>query len=166
MKNFVKSTKGIVCLVLIVILVLAGLGIGGYELWRYQQPKFQDVTVELGTETVSISQFMTKYARPKRVSVVSDLSIVNLNDVGETELTLRHGKKDETVVLRVQDTTPPTADFVTSLHLPVTEFPEPEDLVDNVQDLAETTVAFAEEPYLPEDYRDVAELKQRIVNYV
>ena len=155
MKTLFKTAKGIVCLILMVLLVLSGLGIGGYELWRYQQPKFQDVTVELGTDTVSISQFMTQYARPKRVSFVSDVSIVNLNDVGETELTLRHGKKDETVILRVQDTTPPTADFITSLHLPATEFPKPEDLVENVQDLSDTTVSFVEEPYLPEDYRDL-----------
>ena len=82
-----------------------------HQVWFSKQWKFRDVTVELGTETLGISQFMTKYALPHRVGFVSDVSIIDLGKVGTTELTMSHGPKLEKVTLTVEDTTAPTVTF-------------------------------------------------------
>lgn len=155
MKNFLNTTKGKICAAVAAVILLAAAGFGGYEIWHYQQTKFHDLTIELGTDTVSISDFMTEYARPKKVGFVSDVSIIDLNKVGQTELTLSHGRQQETVTLTIQDTTAPTADFTTHVVIPCNQEPKAEDLVANVEDLSKTKVFFEQEPVMPEDYADV-----------
>lgn len=105
-----KSTIKIVLMTLLVMgIVLAVLGTVGYGFWLYQQPKFHDLTIELGTDTLGISDFMTKYAWSRTSAFVSDPNDIDLNKVGTTEVVFRQGKKQETVRLTIQDTTPPSA---------------------------------------------------------
>lgn len=151
MKTFFKNK--VVAWVAIAALVVA-LGFGGYGLW-YILPKFQDVTVELGTEAVKLTQFMTGIADPAKVSLVSDPSVIDLNKAGKTEITLRHGKKQETVVLHVVDTTAPVVTFKTQLLAPADFDFDPQAFVTEVVDFAETTVTLVETPEIPEDYSDV-----------
>lgn len=155
MKSFFKTNKGKICILTILLILLAALSYGAYEVWHYQQPKFHDLTVELGTDTVSISDFMTEYARPKKVGFVSDVAVVDLNKVGQTQLTLRHGKQEQTITLTVEDTTAPTADFVTQLTVLCDHEPAAEEFVSNVNDLSDTKVYFEQEPVMPENYDDV-----------
>lgn len=152
MKNFLKSKKGKACAA---AAILAVAGLGGYGCWYGQQPKFHDLTVELGVESIGIGDFMTEYANAGKVGFVSDPAEVDLNRVGETELTLSHGSREETVTLTVQDTTAPTAEFVTQRSELIDYVPSAEDFVSNVNDESETSVYFAYEPVLPKDYSDV-----------
>lgn len=154
MMSFLKSKKGLLC-ILSALLFLIAAGLGGYEIWHYQQVKFHDLTIELGTDTVSINDFMTEYARPKKVGFVSDVSVIDLNKVGETELTLSHGRQQETVILKIQDTTAPTAEFTTEAMYPINALPTAKELVSNVEDFSKTEIYFAEEIEIPEDYHDV-----------
>lgn len=154
-KTVKKKKKQILLGAVGTVAAVALLGVTGYETWHYEQPKFQDLTIELGTETVRISDFMTEYARPKQVSLISDLAAVDLNQVGKYELTMKHGYQQQTVTLTVQDTTPPTADFIIKRVEPVDYVPDPYDFVENVYDLSETTVSFLTPPELPEDYADI-----------
>ena len=154
-KKFRKNKKQILGGTAAAVIAVAALAYAAYETWHYEQPKFHNLTIELGTESVGIGDFMTEYARPKKVGFVSDLAQVDLNQVGQYALTLSHGHQEQTVTLTVQDTTPPTADFVTERTERIDYEPKAEDFVQNVQDLSETTVYFAEEPELPEDYADV-----------
>ena len=131
------------------------IGTAGYETWHYEQPKFRDLTIELGTESVGIRDFMTEYARPRQVGFVSDLAEVNLNEVGSYSLTMSHGHQEQTVTLTVQDTTAPTADFIVKRVERVDYQPDPNDFVENVFDLSETTVSFLIEPKLDDDYADI-----------
>lgn len=101
MRGFLKTKWGIVCMIAAAVVLLVGAAFGGYAIWLYQQPKFQDVTVELGTDTVHISQFLTEYANQDKVRFVTDVSVIDLNKVGDTPLTLKHGGKEETVTLRL-----------------------------------------------------------------
>ena len=142
MKTFFKNK--VVAWVAIAALVVA-LGFGGYGLW-YILPKFQDVTVELGTESVKLTQFMTGIADPAKVSLVSDPAVIDLNKAGKTEITLRHGKKQETVVLHVVDTTAPVVTFKTELLAPADFDFDPQAFVTEVVDFAETTVTLVETP--------------------
>lgn len=56
--------------IIVLILVLAAactvLGLYGYQVWWLsQQPKFHDLTVELGAEMPPVSAFITEYAEPE-----------------------------------------------------------------------------------------------------
>ncbi len=132
------------------LLLAAGCGI-----FRGAQPKFQDVTVELGTESVSITDFMTAYASPRRVTLVSDPALVDLNRAGQTELVLRHGSKEETVVLSVVDTIAPTAEILPEYTVSIDKgIPDAAQLVRNASDMGALTVSYLTEPVIPADYRD------------
>lgn len=154
MKNFLKSTKGKICAAAAGALVLAGAVFGGYQYWLYQQPKFHDLTVELGTTSIGIQQFMTEYAQLKKCSFVSDVSTLDIGKVGQTELTLRHGKQEETILFTVEDTTAPEVAFVTSLTKTSSYIPAAEDFVESVSDLSQTTVSFGSPVTVPDDYSD------------
>ena len=128
----------------------AGLGI-----WNYQQPKFQDVTVELGTQSISIRDFMTENAKMNKVSFVTDPALINLNKTGEMEITLAHGGSRETVTFTVQDTTAPEVVFRQLVTKNIDYIPDPEDFVVSVRDEDNAYVFFEDEVILSKDYSDV-----------
>lgn len=154
-KQFRKNKKQIIGGTIASVLTVAFLGYAGYETWHYEQPKFHDLTIELGTESVSIRDFMTEYARPKQVGYVSDPTEVDLNKVGEYSLTLSHGHQEQTVTLKVQDTTAPTADFILKRSERIDYEPNAADFVEHVYDLSETEVYFLETPEISDNYADV-----------
>lgn len=153
-KQFIKSHKT-VCIIIAAAVLVAVIAFAGYEGWLYNQPKFHDVTVELGTESVKLSDFMTKYTRKNKVSFVSDVSVIDLNDVGTTELVLAHGRKQETVTLTVQDTTAPEVEFITEVNYSADSVLNAADFVLSVSDFSEYTIAFEEEPKIPTDYSNL-----------
>lgn len=155
MKKFFGSKKGKVTIGLLVLLLLAGLGWGGYEFWLYRQPKFQNVTIELGTDTLGIQQFTTEYARLKKCRFASDVSAIDIAKAGQYSVTLAHGSQQETVTLTIQDTTAPKVTWRETLTKPSGYVPEAMDFVENFSDYSETTVYFAEEPVLSEHYEDI-----------
>ena len=128
----------------------AGLGI-----WNYQQPKFRDVTVELGTQSISIRDFMTENAKMNKVSFVTDPALVNLNKTGQMEITLAHGSARETVTFTVQDTVAPEVVFQQLVTKNIDYVPDPEDFVISVRDEDNAFVFFEDEVILPKDYSDV-----------
>lgn len=140
-----------VCAVLLSIIAV----LFAHQVWFSKQWKFQDVTVELGTETLGISQFMTKYALPHRVGFVSDVSAIDLGKVGTTELTLSHGPKIEKVTLTVQDTTAPEATFREKLVKLTDYVPNAQDFVQEASDLSEIKIYFEEEPQVSGEYEEV-----------
>lgn len=125
------------------------------QVWFGKQNKFQDVTVELGTDTLGISQFMTEYALPHRVGFVSDVSAIDLGKVGTTELVLSHGTKIEKVTLTVEDTTAPEVTFRDKVVQFVDYVPDPKDFVEAVSDLSDVTCYFAEEPQVSGEYEEI-----------
>lgn len=152
----VKKRKGntLVKILIAVLMVLcAAVSCMCYLLWCDHQTVFQDVTVELGTESLSIRDFMTDKAMASRVRFVSDPSKVDLSRTGHTKLTLRHGTQPYTVTLTVQDTTAPTATIDQQHAVSITEtIPKAEALVHDVQDASEVKIYYAREPEIPEDY--------------
>ncbi|MCD8118258.1 MAG: DUF5011 domain-containing protein [Lachnospiraceae bacterium] len=144
--TFFRSKGGVICIIVAAVLLVAGgTAFGAYEYWLYQQPKFHDVTIELGTDAVSISDFMTEYAKSAKSTFVTDVSTVDLNETGDISLVLAHGKKEETVTLHIIDTTAPTVEFVTTLTETLDYEPDPADFVVSVKDFAPTTITFADE---------------------
>jgi hypothetical protein len=148
MKKFFASKTGKILLGCLVVLLLGAAAYGGYEFWLYQQPKFQDVTIELGTTTLDLAQFTTKYARLGRCSFASDLSGIDIGKAGDYPVTLSHGKQQEQVILRIVDTTAPKATFRTEVVKPVGYEPDANDFVENYSDFSAVSVFFAEAPVL------------------
>lgn len=136
------------------VLILLGIGAVSLGLWLNAQPKFQDVTVELGTEKVTLDQFLTKFAQPARVSAETEPEALDLSKTGTQTLTFFHNGVAETVNLTVVDTTSPDAMFQ-NVTANVGQNPAPEDFVAERSDLSAVTIAFRQEPILPVDYSDV-----------
>lgn len=150
-KPFFKTAKGIVCIVLAVLVVLGGCAGGYYAYWLYQQPKFHDVSIELGSELPQIGEFLTEYANPAKVQLLTE--DVDLTLVGEQSLTFVHGKKEETVTLTITDTTAPTAVFQ-DVTATIDQVLTVDDFVVEAHDLAEITIEFAQPLTRPESYGD------------
>lgn len=137
------------------IALLALLAVTGYGIWYYEQVKFHDLTVELGTEVIGIEQFMTEYANPKKAHFVTDISTLDIGKVGTHELTLANGRQEQTVTFIIEDTTPPEVTFITERTEHPDYVPNPRDFVESIFDLDETIVTFTRKIEIPEDYRSV-----------
>lgn len=143
-------------LIVAAVLLCGAIGYMGFVIWGDNQAVFQDVTVELGTDSLSIRDFMTDKADAGRAFFVSDPSKINLAKTGQTRLVLRHGNVDHTVTLTVQDTMAPTADVAEVWDASVADaLPEAEELVSNIRDGSHVTVYYLQEPTVPDDYSSV-----------
>ena len=94
---FLESRKWVWQCAMCIAVVLMGCAV----YWFYCQPRFHDLTVELGTETISVEDFMTEFADARNAGIVTDLSTVDISVVGSISLTLRSGFKEETVTLTI-----------------------------------------------------------------
>ena len=155
MKNFLKSPWGIICIVVLALAVLGGAAVAVNQYWYNAQPKFQDVTVELGTEQVALEAFFGELANEEKAAFETQLTPELMSKAGDVPVMLRHGKFYETVTLHIVDTTVPTATFQTSRIEPAGYVPAPEDFVLEYADLSPVTLSFAQEPEIPTDYRDL-----------
>lgn len=152
--TFLKSKKGIICIVLASVLVFCGV-CAALGFWYYSVPKFQSVTVELGTKSVGLSEFMTKYAIASQVKFPGGTPDIDVGKVGTQELTLSHLGKVETVTLTVADTTAPQVFFAEKRTEFINYAPKATDFVLDSKDLSKMKVYFVEEPKLTEDYADI-----------
>ncbi|MCD8241935.1 MAG: DUF5011 domain-containing protein [Lachnospiraceae bacterium] len=143
MKKFLSERRKTVTVV-VALLVLVLAVAGGYQLWHSVQPKFQDVTIELGTDSVTLSEFMTQYADASLVSFVTDPASINIDETGDVSVNLAYRIKEDHVTLNLVVTTAPTAEFLEVYEAPLNYEPDAEDFVSSVEDYSETTVSFAE----------------------
>ncbi|MCD7859462.1 MAG: DUF5011 domain-containing protein [Firmicutes bacterium] len=143
MKAFLKSERGIACIVVAAALLCTAV-IGAIA--RYDSlPKFQDVTIELGTDTVSITDFLTARGNAAKARFVTDVASVDIGCAGDYAITLAQGSREETVTLHVVDTVAPEVEFIDTLVKTVGYVPDAADFVASVEDYAETVAYFAEE---------------------
>lgn len=149
-EHFRKSRKLVWSCTITAMIILTFIGYAGY--WLYSQPRFHDLTVELGTETINVEDFMTEFADPKHAGICTDLSTIDISVVGSFPLTLRSGHKDETVTLTIVDTTPPEAEFISGLQKTPDYIPNPYDFVASYYDLSDVTVYFMEDVVIPSNY--------------
>ena len=133
--------------------IAAGV-IGCAAYWFCSQPRFHDLTVELGTETISVEAFMTEFADVQNAGIVTDISTIDISGAGSIPLTLRSGGKDETVTLTVEDTIPPEAEFISRLQKMPDYTPDPYDFVASCYDLSDVTVYFVGNVVIPLNYED------------
>ncbi len=153
MKKFLKTKIGKLCIPLLAVFLLLGCAFGVNQYWLYQQPKFQDVTIELGTTSLGIDQFATQYASIGKCRFVSDVSTLDIGKPGVHSLTLSHGGREQTVTLTVADTTAPDVVFITEKIAQPGYIPKAEDFVVSCTDLSGTSISFAA-PVKIEDMSD------------
>ena len=140
MKAFLKTIPGKICIAAAVLVLLAVLGLCGYTGWHYLQPKFQDVTIELGEAFPPVESFLTSLATKEKAVLLTKNP--DISKAGVVALTFSHSGREETVNLTVQDTVAPTATFQ-DLTVDIDAEVSPEDFVTESFDKAETTVSFA-----------------------
>lgn len=142
MKDFFGRHKKAWIIGTICLAVIVAVAVAGYFVWDGSLPRFQDVTIELGEPLPEVGRFLTERADPEKVSFVTAAEDLDLTRTGVFPVTLRHGRKEETVELTVQDTTAPQItlrDLIRNIgYVPVVQ-----DFVVSSFDLSETTVAFA-----------------------
>ena len=153
--SFFKQQWRKLLLALICLVVVGGIAGGYYAYWYYQQPKFHDVTIELGITELSIEDFYTEYANPKKTAFVTDPMAIDYEKLGDQSIVLRQGEKEETVTLTIQDTTPPEAEF-RDLAVSIDYVPSAEEFVVSSYDLTDLSFSFASPLEVPTTYGDAA----------
>lgn len=142
---------GKICVAALAVLIAAGCAWG---IWWNSKPKFHDLTVSNGDPAPQIGAFLNEYANEEKSAFVTDISDLCGGPAGEYEVILRHGQREETVTLIVQDTLPPEL-TLQDRNVSGVEVLKPEDFVLEVWDHAPVTLRFAEEPVIPADYEDL-----------
>lgn len=105
-------------------------------------PVYESVSVEVGSKSIPVDQFPKE---GKKVTLVTDISGINLKNTGEYTLEFLYRKKVYSSTLKVVDTTPPVATPVAHT-IYNDETLKPEDFVTAIRDNAETTVTFDQTP--------------------
>ncbi len=146
------NKKKLVIIILAAVWVLAVIGWG---IWQYSQPRFHDVFLELGADHVTVDQFLTIYGDADAAAFVTDLQSIDWKTVGTTQVTLKHGLKQETVALTIRDSLAPRVEFLEQLTEAIGYDPKPEDFVISAQDASSVTLSFKTPPETPADYSDV-----------
>ena len=137
-------------LVLTVLAIFVGVSLQRAD----DTPAFKDVTVELGTPSLGIRDFLTDPSNTAGAAFVSDVRLLDLGSVGTTSVTLRKGQSLQTVTLTVQDTTAPRVDFLQELTVALDQVPTPQDLIAAISDCSPTTAAFSVAPAEADDHSD------------
>lgn len=125
-----------IIIIILIILFIIALGIGIY---LFVRPKFKDVTIELGTEKVSIDDFLVSPMYRKTVKQVTDLDSLNLLEVGKKDVKFKFLNKERTVKLNIVDTTPPKVKLKEKTAYIDYQI-NPEDFVESKEDLSEMSV--------------------------
>lgn len=125
-----------------------------WGIWQGNQPKFHDLTVANSDPVPQISAFLTDYAKAEKAAFVTDIAALCGGPAGEYQVTLRHGNREETVTLTVEDTLPPELTLQDRNVSGMAQL-KPEDFVLEAWDHGEVTLRFEEEPVIPENYEDL-----------
>lgn len=149
MTNLLKTTTGKIIAGSVLAAVILLLALIVYLC----QPKFHDVTIELGSPMPALAEFQTDCAVSAWCSQKTPTAEIVLDRVGQQTVVLQHLFFEEKVTLTVQDTTKPQVSF-RDVAVYIDELPAAKDFVTKVTDRSTTTISFKKAPTLPETYGD------------
>lgn len=138
-KSLKRKNKSL-WLTLIGLMISIGLMIGIYFVFR---PKFKDLTIELGTNTVRVSDFLIKKSDAKDAKVKTDLSQIDFTQVAEYEIELTYKGKAKKVKLKIVDTTAPVVVFKNVIAYEDYQI-DANDFIEEKEDLSEMKVYASE----------------------
>ncbi len=130
--------------------LLIGTG-AAWGTWRDMQPKFRDVTINAGEAMPALGDFTTAYAVAEKCDFVTDMTVLDSDDVGEHNIVLRQGAREAVVTLRILDTIAPELE-VRDLELTPEVQITPEAAVVHLWDHSQVKLSFDREINIPEDY--------------
>ena len=104
--------------------------------------KFKDVTLELGIEELKVQDFVTDESFAKDAKFLTDISTIDLKQIGTYEIELQYKDEKQKVKLTISDTTAPTVEFQ-DLEKYIDYQINPEDFIKSKSDLSEMTVSLA-----------------------
>lgn len=119
--------------------------------WQDQMPKFHDVTINAGEAMPALTDFANENAVPEKCAFVTDMTVLDSNDVGEHHIVLRQGAREEVVTLQILDTLAPeleVQDLELALDMPIT----PEKFLVHLWDHTQVKLSFDREVKIPDDY--------------
>ncbi len=157
--NKKKGKKKAICVVIIVLLVVI-IGVAGYLAYLRFSPKFQDVNIELGTESVTLDQFLKDSQYKEKASFVTDISTIDFSKAGSYTVELMWDGITQTVNLNIVDTVAPVVEF-RNLDKYVDYELNADDFIKSKTDLAEMTTSIVNPPEINEigTYQITVEVK-------
>lgn len=143
-KNKKNTNKVIIALVIIVILAVISVG-GYYAYKKFFDKKFKDVSIELGTENVELSQFVSDESFLDGASFVTDMNTIDYSNIGSYEIELSYDGVTQKVMLNIVDTTAPEVEFK-NLNKYVDYELKADDFIKYKKDLTEMTTSIINPP--------------------
>ena len=140
-----KSHKKVILITSIIIIVLALLCVAGYFAYVKFCPKFQDVSIELGTNEVTLEQFVAPNFSLEKASFVTDMSTIDFSKIGSYEIELNYDGVIQTVHFNIVDTTPPVVEFQNTNQYLDYEL-NADDFIKTKTDLSEMTTSILNAP--------------------
>lgn len=139
-----KRRKKRIAQIFLILISFASLVVVSGLAYLEMQPMVANaVTIEAGTPSIDISQFMLE--KDKSGSFITDITSLNLNSPGVYEVQIKINKKVHTSNLEVIDTIAPKGEPVEIVAL-MNEKIKASDFVDNVIDATDVEVSFISEP--------------------
>ena len=134
-----KNTKKVI-LIMCIILIVIIIAVVSFVIYKLLSRKFKDVNLELGVESISVEDFVTDKAFAQGSKFITDISTIDLKQVGTYEIELEYNGKTQKVKLNIVDTTPPTVEFQ-DIEKYIDYQINPEDFIKSKTDLSEMTVS-------------------------
>ncbi len=139
-----KTAKRVIIAIIIIVL-LAGIAVGGYFAYTKFSKKFKDVNIELGTESVELNQFVIDEKYLEGASFITDMANIDFSNVGSYEVELSYDGVTQKVMLNIVDTTAPEVEFK-NLDKYLDYELNADDFIESKKDLAEMTTSIINPP--------------------
>lgn len=160
-----KIEKKNIAKIIVIIIGITILVIVGIISCLVFKPKFKDIQIELGTKEIKVEDFLMNKIYKSKSEFITDISGIDLSQVGEYEIVLKFMNKEQKVTLKIADTTPPEVKFKD-----ITRYIDyqinPEDFIIDKKDASEMTVQVIEPPEISEfkDYQVTIKVKDKYDN--
>lgn len=138
----VKKRKKNVIIIILICLIILIIAVISFFVYKMLSRKFKDVTLELGIEELKVQDFVTDESFAKDAKFLTDISTIDLKQVGTYEIELQYKDEKQKVKLTISDTTAPTVEFQ-DLEKYIDYQINPEDFIKSKSDLSEMTVSLA-----------------------
>lgn len=138
----VKKRKKNVIIIILICLIILIIAVISFFVYKMLSRKFKDVTLELGIEELKVQDFITDESFAKDAKFLTDISTIDLKQIGTYEIELQYKDEKQKVKLTISDTTAPTVEFQ-DLEKYIDYQINPEDFIKSKSDLSEMTVSLA-----------------------
>ncbi len=133
-----------------IVVLLIELIYGGYILLERYGKKFKNVEIEIGTsQKVAIQDFLKHEKYAENAELITNLEDIDYGKVGEYEVILSYEGREEKVILKLVDTTPPEVKFK-DIERYIDYQITPDDFIEEKTDLSEMTTEIIDAPQINE----------------